>query len=605
MSKLTYVKDEKFLDNSWSHTQPGIEIDPTADVHPNAFFRGKVTVGAYTQIEAGVVIAGDNVLIGHHTIIKTNSTLRGTMTIGNNVMICEQVNIEGGRPGDYIGGAISAVPDKAIVGDSCIIGPGSAMHGTTFGENCVVGMRCAFDYNTRIGKGCVLVNGTATNVDQIIPDNTIVEGVPSIITKRNISDFDRKSILGFIPAEQADKMSYRLEERYKLGFKQSDLAKKTKLDIAPDAYVHPTAILEGNIKIGSNTVVDAGSILLGDIVIGSNSKIAINAVIKGGVDIGDKTFIMGHALVDALKQYGVDILMKDAHENIKIGSGCYLEQGSAIRGTTLEDGAVIGQISTCDFGSFVQKGGVVASGSAVCAGAGVPAGSFVEGLPTKVIKKDISNENLLDFFGFIPSELINQTIPQQASKRASKASIKNIDIHPNTRIEANVWFEGNVKISEYTWVDSGAVFCGDVEIGYNSLIRCNISFDGEVKIGKQTHVYDQVSFEGKCSVGDNCWINHGCIIKCSAIGNDSAVAVGAACGYNSVVEDGAIVCNKSVAYANHAVRRNSRVEGIPSVVTKKFMTLEDRQLYFGVSPFLWTQAQGGWIVDEIKERRKK
>jgi len=607
MSNLTYEKDEKFLDNSRSHMQPGVLIDPTADIHPNVYFRGKVTVGAYSMIEAGVVIIGD-VSIGRHTVIKANTSIRsysgGIVTIGNEVMICEQVNIETGRPGDYMGGATSDIPDKTIIGDGCIIGPGTAMHGPQFGENCYVGIRCAFDYNTRIGKGCILANGTATNVSQIISDNSNVEGVPSIITKRNINDYDRKSILGFIPGEQADKMAFRLEERYKLGFKQSDLVKKTILDIAPDAYVHPTAILEGNIKIGSNTVVDAGSILLGDIVIGSNSRIAINVVVKGGVDIGDKTFIMGHAVVDASKHFGVDILMKGAFENIKIGSGCYLDQGSTIRGTTLEDGVVLGQISACDFGSLVQKGGVVASGSTVCAGACVPAGSFVEGLPAKVIKNEISNENLQDFFGFIPSELINQTIPQQALKRASNASIKNIDIHPNTNIEEDVWFEGNVKIEEYTCVDSGAVFCGNVEIGYNSLIRCNVSFDGEVKIGKQTHVYDQVSFTGKCSIGDNCWINHGCIFDNANIGNESAVSVGAACDYNSVVEDRAIVCNRSIAYANHVVRRNTKVEGIPSIVTEKFMTFKDRQLYFGVSPLLWTQFQGVLIVNDIKDRKK-
>ena len=32
------------------------DIDPTADVHPSVILEGKVTVGAYTKIDAGTVI---------------------------------------------------------------------------------------------------------------------------------------------------------------------------------------------------------------------------------------------------------------------------------------------------------------------------------------------------------------------------------------------------------------------------------------------------------------------------------------------------------------------------------------------------------------------
>ena len=63
-------------------------------------------------------------------------------------MIGEQVNIEGGRPGDYIGTATSLIADKAIIEDGTIIGPGTVMHGTQIGQNTYVGIRCAFDYNT-------------------------------------------------------------------------------------------------------------------------------------------------------------------------------------------------------------------------------------------------------------------------------------------------------------------------------------------------------------------------------------------------------------------------------------------------------------------------
>ena len=72
----------------------GMNIDPTADIHPSVILEGKVTVGAYTKIDAGTVITG-NVTIGHHTLIRCNVTIRGTNVIGNYTHIYDNVNIDG------------------------------------------------------------------------------------------------------------------------------------------------------------------------------------------------------------------------------------------------------------------------------------------------------------------------------------------------------------------------------------------------------------------------------------------------------------------------------------------------------------------------------
>jgi acyl-[acyl carrier protein]--UDP-N-acetylglucosamine O-acyltransferase len=86
----------------------GMEIDPTADIHPSVILEGKVTVGPYTKIDAGTVITG-NVTIGHHTLIRCNVTIRGTNTIGNYTHIYDNVCIEGGRPAK-IGSSTATVP---------------------------------------------------------------------------------------------------------------------------------------------------------------------------------------------------------------------------------------------------------------------------------------------------------------------------------------------------------------------------------------------------------------------------------------------------------------------------------------------------------------
>lgn len=176
----------------------GIDIHPTADVHPTAYLEGKVTVGPYTKIDAGTIITG-NVTIGHHTLIRCNVTIRGTNRIGNYTHIYDNVNIEGGRPAK-VGSSKAKVPDRSIIGDGCWINHGATMHGTQIGDGGAIGLNACCDYNTRIGKGAVLANGSATHVDQVIPDNSFAEGVPAVVKKENITEEDREDYFGLRPS---------------------------------------------------------------------------------------------------------------------------------------------------------------------------------------------------------------------------------------------------------------------------------------------------------------------------------------------------------------------------------------------------------------------
>jgi len=173
-------------------------IDPTADIHPSVILEGKVIVGPYTKIDAGTIITG-NVTIGHHTLIRCNVTIRGTNTIGNYTHIYDNVNIEGGRPAK-VGSSRAEVPDRSIIGDGCWINHGATMHGTQVGDGGAIGLNACSDYNTRIGKGAILANGSATHVDQIVDDNCFAEGVPAVIKKRNITEEDRLDYFGVLPS---------------------------------------------------------------------------------------------------------------------------------------------------------------------------------------------------------------------------------------------------------------------------------------------------------------------------------------------------------------------------------------------------------------------
>ena len=187
------------------------DIDPTADIHPSVILEGKVTVGAYTKIDAGTVITG-NVTIGHHSLIRCNVTIRGTNTIGNYVHIYDNVCIEGGRPAK-IGSSTAEVPDESIIGDYCWINHGATMHGTQMADRSAVNLNACCDYNTRLGEGAVLANGSATHTNQVIPGNSFAEGVPAVVKKENITDKDRQDYFGLIPAEWTRYEGESQEER--------------------------------------------------------------------------------------------------------------------------------------------------------------------------------------------------------------------------------------------------------------------------------------------------------------------------------------------------------------------------------------------------------
>jgi carbonic anhydrase/acetyltransferase-like protein (isoleucine patch superfamily) len=186
------------LSETAAQKKSGMNIHPTADVHPSVILEGRVTVGPYTKIDAGTIITG-NVTIGHHTLIRCNVTIRGTNKIGNYTHIYDNVNIEGGRPAK-VGSSRAQVPDRSIIGDGCWINHGATMHGTQIGDGGAVGLNACCDYNTRIGKGAILANGSATHTDQVIPDNCFAEGVPAVIKKENITEEDRLDYFGLLPS---------------------------------------------------------------------------------------------------------------------------------------------------------------------------------------------------------------------------------------------------------------------------------------------------------------------------------------------------------------------------------------------------------------------
>jgi carbonic anhydrase/acetyltransferase-like protein (isoleucine patch superfamily) len=190
----------------------GIEIDPTAFVHPTAVLEGNVVIGAYSEVGAGCILTG-NVTIGHHTWLLCGIVLRGTIAVGNYVHIYDLANIEGGRPKMPIGSSTAKEAETAVIGDYCWVNHGAVMHGTHMADEASVGGNTFCDYGTKLGKGAILGNGSATNVEQVIPDNCLAEGVPAKVVRNNLTDDDRQKYFGLLPKSWTIYVAERLEKK--------------------------------------------------------------------------------------------------------------------------------------------------------------------------------------------------------------------------------------------------------------------------------------------------------------------------------------------------------------------------------------------------------
>ena len=196
-----------------SQEASGIRIGRNSYVHPSAVLEGSITIGEWSWVAAGAMLTGrvtigdgtyigersvlsGEITVGDHTRIQIGVVIRGRNTIGDYVNIYDLVNIDGGRPRGY-----HDSDDRSVIGDRAWVNHGATMHGSQLGEEAAVGINAALDYNTVLGRGAILANGSATTVNTTIPDNCIAQGVPARVVKENITDRDRIELMGLVPAE--------------------------------------------------------------------------------------------------------------------------------------------------------------------------------------------------------------------------------------------------------------------------------------------------------------------------------------------------------------------------------------------------------------------
>lgn len=142
-------------------------------------------------------------------------------------------------------------------------------------------------------------------------------------------------------------------------------------DIHPDAYVHPDAVVIGNVTLGAEASVWPTAVLRGD---------------DGRIEVGARTSIQDGSII---------------HTTLVaptiIGAGVTVGHNVHIEAATIGDGALISSGSVVLNGATVGAGAVVAAGAVVSPNATIPPRRMAMGVPARVREGDELPEGYFQF----------------------------------------------------------------------------------------------------------------------------------------------------------------------------------------------------------------
>jgi carbonic anhydrase/acetyltransferase-like protein (isoleucine patch superfamily) len=138
--------------------------------------------------------------------------------------------------------------------------------------------------------------------------------------------------------------------------------------IDPTAFVHPQAVVIGNVQLGAQCSVWPTAVLRGDI---------------NSISIGPGTNLQDGVIVHLADDYAV-----------QVGSYVTVGHRATLHACTVEDECLIGMGATVLDGAVIGAQSIVGAHALVPQGMIVPPGSMVMGLPGKVVRPLTEKERL-------------------------------------------------------------------------------------------------------------------------------------------------------------------------------------------------------------------
>lgn len=124
-------------------------------IAPDASVIGKVKLEVNASVWFGAVLRGDNelILVGENSNVQDGCVLHTDM----------------GAP--------------LSIGKNCTIGHRAMLHGCVIGDNSLIGMGATILNHAKIGRNCLIGANALISEGKVIPDNSLVIGVPGKIVR--------------------------------------------------------------------------------------------------------------------------------------------------------------------------------------------------------------------------------------------------------------------------------------------------------------------------------------------------------------------------------------------------------------------------------------
>ncbi len=190
----------------------------------------------------------------------------------------------------------------------------------------------------------------------------------------------------------------------------------SKINVAESSYVHPSAVLEGEITIGEECFVGAGAILSGKVAIGDGCYIGERSVLTGDIVVGDHTLIQINVVIRGHHRIGSYVNIYDmvnleggrpyeeSGDRSIVGDYAWINHGATMHGCQIGEHGVVGINAALDYHCTVGSGAIVTNGSSCCVGAVIPDNCIAEGVPAKVVKQNITDDGRRELLGLLPRE---------------------------------------------------------------------------------------------------------------------------------------------------------------------------------------------------------
>ena len=140
--------------------------------------------------------------------------------------------------------------------------------------------------------------------------------------------------------------------------------------IHESAFVHPDAVLIGDVRIGAHSSIWPSAVLRGD---------------SSYIEIGQDTSIQDGSIIHCQTQFPTII-----------GSRCVVGHNTHLEGCVIEDKCLIGSGSTVLEKVLVKKGALVAAQSLVPPGKTIPEKALALGVPVKIKENAVEKNSFED-----------------------------------------------------------------------------------------------------------------------------------------------------------------------------------------------------------------